>query len=181
MGKLPKSATDRSLSSKIDQLRIGENQTITISPQKYSFPRIRNLPNKVLCSDDTGEIDLIFFNSYEGYVRKILPIGKEITVSGKIGFFRNKYQLTNPKYISENSSLIKQKHNTYSLTEGISEKLYNKIINQIINKLPILNEWHSNKIIKNFDNINWNESIKKLHNPETIGNYKKNFYRRLAY
>ena len=80
--KLPKSYTDRSVSSKIKDLKIGENQTITISPQKYSFPRIRNLPNKVLCSDDTGEIDLIFFNSFEGYVRKILPIGKEITVSG---------------------------------------------------------------------------------------------------
>ena len=25
-------------------------------------------------------------------------------------------------------SLIKQKHNTYSLTDGISEKVYNKII-----------------------------------------------------
>ena len=88
--------------------------------------------------DDTGEIDCIFFNSYEGYVRKILPLGKEITVSGKIGFFKNKYQLTNPKYISEDSSLIKQKHNTYSLTEGISEKIYNKIINQIITNYPFL-------------------------------------------
>ena len=72
--KLPKSHTDRSLSSKIKDLRIGEEQTITIMPQKYSFPRMRNLPNKVLCSDDTGQIDCIFFNSYEGYVKKILPI-----------------------------------------------------------------------------------------------------------
>jgi ATP-dependent DNA helicase RecG len=64
-------------------------------------------------------------------------------VSGKIGIFRNKYQLTNPKYISEDSSIIRQKHNTYSLTEGISEKIYNKIIIQIINKLPIMAEWHS--------------------------------------
>ena len=126
--KLPKSYTDRSLTSKIKDLRIGEEQTITIVPQKYSFPRVRNLPNKVLCKDETGEIDCIFFNSYEGYVRKILPLGKEITVSGKIGYFKNKYQLTNPKYLSEDSFLIKQKHNTYSLTEGVSEKMYNKMI-----------------------------------------------------
>ena len=179
--KLPKSYTDRSISSKIKDLKIGENQTITITPKKYSFPRVRNLPNRVLCSDETGEIDCIFFNSYEGYVRKILPLGKEITISGKIGYFRNKYQLTNPKYISEDSSLIKQKHNTYSLTEGISEKLYNRIINQIIDKLPILNEWHSKEILNKFNNINWNDSIKKLHDPENIGNYKKNFYQRLAY
>ena len=179
--RLPKSYTDRSLSSKIKDLRIGENQTITIKPQKYSFPRVRNLPNKVLCSDETGQIDCIFFNSYEGYVRKILPLGKEITVSGKIGYFRNKYQLTNPKYVSEDSSIIQQKHNNYSLTEGISEKVYNRIINQIIDKLPFLDEWHSEEILKKFDNINWNNSIKELHKPENVGKYKDNFYQRLAF
>ena len=106
--KLPKSYTDRSLSSKIKDLRIGENQTVTVIPHKYSFPRIRNLPNKVLCSDETGDLDCVFFNSYEGYVRKILPLGQEVTISGKIGRFKNKYQLTNPKYVSEDSSLIIQ-------------------------------------------------------------------------
>ena len=129
--KLPKSHTDRSLSSKIKDLRMGEIQTITIIPKKYFFPRIKNLPNKVLCSDETGELDCIFFNSYEGYIKKILPLGKEVTVSGKVGRFRNKYQITNPKYISEDASFIKQKHNNYSLTEGISEKVYNRIIKQI--------------------------------------------------
>ena len=179
--KLPKSYTDRSFSSKIKDLRIGENQTVTIVPEKYIFPRLRNLPNRVLCSDETGKMNCIFFNSYEGYIKKILPIGKTVTISGKIGRYKNQYQLTNPKYISEESTLIKQKHNNYSLTEGISEKVYNKIINQIIEKLPILDEWHSKDILKNFDNINWNESIKELHRSENIGNYKKNFFKRLAF
>ena len=179
--KLPKSYTDRSLSSKIKDLKIDEIQTITIIPQKYSFPRVRNLPNRVLCKDETGEIDCVFFNSYEGYIRKILPIGKEVTISGRIKYFRNKYQLTNPKYISEDSSIIKQKHNTYSLTEGISEKVYNKIIFQIIKNLPQIDEWHSKDILKNFGNIGWNDSIKKLHEPENIGKFKENFYQRLAF
>ncbi|WP_435167764.1 ATP-dependent DNA helicase RecG [Candidatus Pelagibacter bacterium nBUS_28] len=179
--KLPKSYTDRSHSIKIKDLKIGENQTINITPIKYQFPRVRNLPNKVSCSDETGEIDCIFFNSYEGYVRKILPLGKEITISGKIGFFRNKYQLTNPKYVSEDSSLIKQKHNTYSLTEGISEKIYNKIINQIIINLPILDEWHSKNILDKFGDVKWNEAIIELHKSENIGKFKKNFYKRLAF
>ncbi len=179
--KLPKSYTDRSLSSKIKDLKIDEIQTITIIPLKYLFPRVRNLPNRVLCKDDTGEIDCVFFNSYEGYIKKILPIGKEVTISGKIKYFRNKYQLTNPKYISEDSSIIKQKHNSYSLTEGISEKVYNKIILQIINNLPKIEEWHSKDILKKFDYMGWNDSIKKLHEPENIGKFKENFYQRLAY
>ncbi len=179
--KLPKSYTDRSLSVKIEDLKIGDIQTITVTPQKYNFPRVRKLPNRVLCNDETGEIDCVFFNSYEGYIKKILPLGKEITVSGKIGHFRNKYQITNPKYVSENSTLIKKTHNKYSLTEGITEKMYNKIINQIIDNLPDFREWHSKDILSKFQNISWNNSIKELHKAENIGDFKSNFYQRLAF
>ncbi len=179
--RLPKSYTDRSKSTKIENLKIGEVQTITLTPYKYNFPRIRNLPNRIYCKDDTGEMDCIFFNSYEGYIKKILPLNKEVTISGKVSQFRNKYQITNPKYLSEDASFIKNKHNKYSLTEGISEKVYNKIINQILSNLPILEEWHDDKILKIFDNISWNKSIIKLHKPENIGKYNSNFYKRLAY
>ena len=109
--KLPKSYTDRSVSTKIKDLKIGEIQTITLIPLKYNFPRIRNLPNKVSCEDETGKLDCIFFNSFEGYVKKILPLNTEVTVSGKVTRFKNKYQITNPKYISEDASIIKNKHN----------------------------------------------------------------------
>jgi len=179
--RLPKSFTDRSILSKINELQIGKIHTIKITPVKYNFPRIRNLPNRVLCEDETGKLDCIFFNSYEGYIRKILPLNKEVTISGKINFFKKKYQITNPTYVSTNESLIKGVHNKYSLTEGINEKKYNKILNQILNNLPIINEWHDEKILKKFNNISWSEAIKKLHMPENIGNYNSNFYKRLSF
>ena len=179
--RLPKSYTDRSLTSKINELQIGRTQTIRIIPIKYIFPRIRNLPNRVNCQDNTGLIDCIFFNSYEGYIKKILPLNQEIIISGKIGYYKNKYQITNPTYVSKDSSVIETIHNKYSLTEGISEKVYNKIINQILKNLPLLNEWHNSSILKKFNNETWNDSIIKLHDPLNIANYKSNFYRRLAY
>ena len=179
--KLPKSYTDRSFTTKINQLQIGKIQTVNIIPSKYMFPRKRNLPNKVNCKDETGLIDCIFFNSYEGYIKKILPLNTEVSVSGKIGYYNKRYQITNPTYVSKDNSLIEKVHNTYSLTEGISEKNYNKIINQILKNLPILDEWLDERITKKFNNISWNESIIELHNPSNIGNYKSNFYRRLAF
>ena len=94
--RLPKSYTDRSLVTKISDLQINKVQTIRIIPTKYQFPRVRNLPNRVNCSDETGKIDCIFFHSYEGYVRKILPLNQEVTISGKITSFKGKYQITNP-------------------------------------------------------------------------------------
>ena len=81
--RLPKSYTDRSKSTKIKDLKIGEEQTVILTPFKYNFPRIRNLPNRIYCKDDTGELDCIFFNSYEGYIKKILPLNKEVTEIGR--------------------------------------------------------------------------------------------------
>ena len=179
--RLPKTYTDRTLVSKICNLQINVIQTIKIIPLKYQFPRIRNLPNKVNCLDETGKIDCIFFNSHEGYVRKILPLNEEVTISGKISNYKGRYQITNPTYISQDSSLIETIDNKYSLTEGITEKTYNKIINQILKNLPILTEWHDKEILKIFNNESWNESIVKLHDPKNIENYKSHFYKRLAY
>ena len=179
--RLPKSYTDRTLVSKICDLLVGKAQTIRIVPLKYQFPRVRNLPNRVNCQDQTGKIDCIFFNSHEGYVRKILPLNEEVTINGKISSYKGRYQITNPTYISQDSSLIETIDNKYSLTEGITEKTYNKIINQILKNLPILAEWHDKEILKNFNNESWNEAIVKLHDPTNIENYKTSFYKRLAY
>ena len=150
-------------------------------PFKYQFPRVSYLPNRVLCIDETGVIECVFFNSYEGYIKKILPINKIVTISGKISYFRNKYQITNPKYVSENEELIKSKHNEYSLTDGISQKVYNKIINQILENLPNFNEWHNSQISKKFNHISWNQAIIELHKAENIGKFSENFYQRLIF
>ena len=179
--RLPKSYTDRTLITKICDLLVGKVQTISVVPLKYQFPRVRNLPNRVNCLDQTGNIDCIFFNSHEGYVRKILPLNEEVTISGKISSYKSRYQITNPTYVSQDSSLIKNIDNKYSLTEGITEKAYNKIIRQILENLPTLNEWHDSDILKKFKNESWNNAIIKLHDPINIENYKANFYKRLAY
>ena len=179
--RLPKSFTDRTLVSKISDLQIGKSHTIKVIPLKYQFPRVRNLPNRVNCIDETGKINCVFFNSHEGYIRKILPLNQEVTINGKISAFKGVYQVTNPTYISQDSSLVESIDNKYSLTEGITEKTYNKIIKQILLNLPILNEWHDKDTLKQFNNESWNSSIIKLHDPTNIDNYKSNFYKRLAY
>ena len=170
---LPTKYIDRSIETKIKDLHIGKIQTVTIFVEKYNFPRLRNLPNKVICSDDTGKLDCIFFNSYEGYIKKILPLKKYITISGKIGFFRGRYQITNPSHVNTDKNKIKKIHSNYSLTEGISDNIFNKTINEALNNLPKMNEWLNPEVLKKFDNISWNEAILNLHNPKKEVKEKK--------
>ena len=126
----PQGYTDRSNLQTLDKLEIGKITTIKVKVIKYNFPRIRNLPNKVSCEDEKGKIDIIFFNSREGYIRKILPINSFVVISGKVNFFKNKYQITNPSYVVpvEKEKYVNKIIPKYSLTEGITEKIYRKII-----------------------------------------------------
>ena len=180
---LPYSFTDRSEIATLDKLEVGKIFTIKIKVLKYNFPRIRNLPSRVLCKDEFGEIDLIFFNSREGYIRKILPLNEWIAVSGKVNFFRKKYQITNPNYVEkiEQIELVKKITPKYSLTEGLSEKIYSKIIEKVFNKIPEIDEWHDKEFVKKMNFLSWRESIKKLHNSKIEKDLNSNYLKRLAY
>ena len=180
---LPYSFTDRSEITTLDRLEVGKIFTIKIKVLKYNFPRIRNLPNRILCEDQYGKIDLIFFNSREGYIKKILPINEWVAVSGKVNFFRKKYQITNPTYVEkiDKIELVNKIIPKYSLTEGLSEKIYSKIIEKVFNKIPDIEEWHEKDFIKKMSFLSWKDSINKLHSSKIKKDLNSNYLKRLAY
>jgi len=179
---LPEGFTDRSNIQALDKLEIGKITTVKVKVIKYNFPRIRNLPNKVICEDDKGKIDIVFFNSREGYIRKILPMNSLVIISGKINYFKKKYQITNPTYVVpvEKEGYVNKIIAKYSLTEGLSEKVYRKLIEQVLQKITNIDEWHNKKILKKIGDVSWSESILSLHENKK-DKLNTNFYRRLAY
>ena len=180
---LPYSETDRSKIYKIKNLEIGKIQTIKIHVKKLNFPRIRNLPNKVFCEDDTGKIEIVYFNSREGYIRKLFPLNKFVIVSGKINYFNKKYQITNPDYVAslENQEYVTKNIPKYNLTKGINEKKYRSISEQVINNLPKIDDWLDKNFIRENKLINWNESIMKLHTSNDGKNNQSRSFRRIVF
>ena len=177
---LPRNFTDRTNVLTINELQIGKICTVVVDVKKYNFPRVRRLPNRVNCADNTGEIDCIFFNSYEGYIKKILPLNSRVAISGKVNYYKGRYQITNPTHISEDTNSIKKIHSNYSLTDGLTEKKYLSIIEYVLKNLPDLDEWLSIDVLKKFKNLSWKESVLKLHNPKNI-NKKGNHLNRLIF
>jgi len=179
---LPKGFTDRSNVQTLNNLEIGKITTIKVRVTKYNFPRIRNLPNKVICEDEKGKIDIIFFNSREGYIRKILPLNSLVIISGKINYYKKRYQITNPAYVVpiNKEDYVNKIIPKYSLTEGLTEKIYRKLIDQVLKNITDLTEWHDDKILRKIGNASWSESIFNIHENKQ-NNYNSKFFRRLAY
>ncbi len=180
---LPYSETDRSKIYKLNELEVGKTQTIKVLVSKLNFPRIRNLPNKIICSDDTGKIDIVYFNSREGYIRKLFPVNEWVIISGKVNYFNKKYQITNPDYVTtlENQQYVAKNIPKYNLTKGINEKKYRNITNQVINNLPDIDDWIDESFIKKNNLTNWNNSIKNLHNSNDGKDNLSKSFRRLVF
>ncbi len=180
---LPYSETDRSKLFKLNKLEIGKTQTIKVFVKKLNFPRIRNLPNKINCEDETGKIDIVYFNSREGYLRKIYPLNKWIIISGKISYFNKRYQITNPDYVTtlDNQDYVTKNIPKYNLTKGLNEKKYRKISEQVIENLPEVEDWLDKEFIKKNHLVNWGESIKMLHSSKDSKNLQSKAFRRLAF
>ena len=68
---LPYSETDRSKITSLDKLEVGKIQTIKVLVKKLNFPRIRNLPNKITCEDETGKIDIVYFVNTSAFARDL--------------------------------------------------------------------------------------------------------------
>src|SRR6056300_1210131 len=126
---LPTGIIDRRFCPTLDQLEIGKISTVFATPIKYNFPRIRNLPSRVTCADEFAQIDIVFFNSRENYIKQILPINEEVVISGKVNIYKNKYQITNPDYIrtTDKGSDITKIMSKYTSITGISDKTLQKI------------------------------------------------------
>ena len=179
----PYSETDRSKIYNLNELEIGKTQTIKVIVKKLNFPRIRNLPNKILCEDETGKIDIVYFNSREGYLRKIFPVNREIIISGKINFFNKKYQIANPDYVVsvENQDYVLQNIPKYNLTQGINEKKYRSISEQVIENFPTVDDWLDKNFINKNNLLDWNNSIKNLHNTTDSKNNNSKSFRRIVF
>jgi ATP-dependent DNA helicase RecG len=181
----PYGLIDRTHCPKLNNLEIGKISTIFVKVKKHNFPRIRRLPNIVQCFDETGEINIVFFNSRENYIKEILPINGEVIISGKVNFYKNKYQITNPDYVTStnNEEKVTKIMPTYASLKGISNKTINKIYENIIKEIPDVQEWHRDHIIKNNNWLSFKDSLVQLHNPKKIEDLDKNSlaYERISF
>ncbi|HER27136.1 MAG TPA: ATP-dependent DNA helicase RecG, partial [Rhodospirillales bacterium] len=81
---LPSSIIDRRYAPQIADAIPDSIATITVTVDHHIKPGNKRLPYKVLCSDDSGTLALVFFHGHEDYLRKNLPEGEIRVVSGKV-------------------------------------------------------------------------------------------------
>lgn len=159
---------DRSYTPKLIDALDGKIATIELFVQKHNAPPKRSMPYKVWCTDETGTINLIFFNANKDWIEKQLPLNTKVIVSGRVEVFQGNRQMVHPDYIvtPENRSGIEPLEPIYPLTAGLTNKAVRKAIQGSLVAIPDLPEWLDASYKARHKWPDWNDAVAALHNPK---------------
>ena len=182
---LPSGFTDRRFAPKVAEAKPGTIATITVQIDKHQKPPNKRLPYKVICSDETGRLSLVFFRAREDYLRKSLPEGETRVVSGLLDTFGKEIQMTHPDHIVPVDAIgsIMVIEPIYPLTTGLTMKVLNRTITEVLREAPDLPEWTEERLVKRENWPSWREAVIKAHSPEKVADLQPTAQsrRRLAY
>ena len=147
---LPAGIIDRRYAPKIADAEAGRVATITVQIDRHVPAANKRLPYKVLCSDETGSMVLVFFHAHADYLRRTLPEGEQRVVSGSLDKFGGELQMAHPDHIGKLDELerLKTVEPVYPLTQGLSLKVLAKAITGALGQAPDLDEWLDAAYIK---------------------------------
>ena len=165
--RLPFAIIDRRHAPDIAQARAGEIATLTVAIDEHHVPRSPRQPYRVSCSDETGKITLTFFNGREDYLQKLLPVGEQRIVSGKVEIYQGEAQMTHPDHVvpTGQRDQILRVEPVYGLTAGLTQKVVQKAIATALERTPELAEWQDPAFLARNHWAGWRASLVQAHSP----------------
>ncbi len=168
---IPYEVVDRSKTYPLTSAPSGEIATFVVKVDAHFPPpggfRNKRTPYKVTCSNETGDITLVFFHASNDYMQQALPVGQERVISGKVEVFNYTLQMTHPDIIAPVHKLaeIQKPEPCYPLTEGITNRKIIQCVQQVMQVLPDLPEWLPAGMMQQKDWPAWKTAWQTLHNP----------------
>lgn len=182
----PTSYQIKIIAPNLSSLKNGLLIQVRVTIQEILKPTKKVQPLKILASNDTGSLLLIFFNRPANFIFQHLQIGNTLIVEGKAQVFAGLPQLIHPEFIF-NDKANDQLEPIYPLTYGLTNPQLHSYIKQAI----IFLERFSDNIAKNSQDIHEYlnaliEELKILHyhqvapNPSNFDQRYTECLRRLA-
>ena len=168
---MPSGVVDRRRQVGLAEAYLNQIVTLKLHIDRHQLPpRGRpQVPHRVFAHDETGDVSLVYFGSQGGWVEKLLPVGEERFVSGKIDFFNGEKQITHPDYVVEADKFatLPLVEPVYPLTQGLSSKALAKLVRQVLDGLPALPEWIAADTMAQRKWPSFGEAMRAVHLPDS--------------
>ena len=166
---LPSGLIDRRHAPKVAEAETGTTATLTVRVDSHRPSPDRRRPTKVLCSDETGFITLVFFHAKGDWLRQKLPEGAVRVVSGRVERYGDELQMAHPDHIAtlEERDSVQTVEPIYPLTAGITLKPMTRAVRAALARAPALPEWSEPRLVEARRWPPWNKALAAAHAPES--------------
>jgi ATP-dependent DNA helicase RecG len=181
---LPSGIVDRSASPPIKDLQPDQIVTVAVRVEAHQ-PGRGPRPYRVICADATGRLTLTYFSVKGDYLARLLPVGAERVVSGRVEFYNRAPQITHPDLVLRPDELdrLKPIEPVYPLTAGLAPRVAQRAVAGAVERVPGLPEWIDPALRERRLWPAWSESVHSVHSPvaETDLSPSRPARERLAY
>ena len=164
---LPVGVVDRSYRPKLAAADAGRIATVEVTVLEHKPNRVKAQPYKVLVSDETSLMELVFFRAHADYLSGLLPVGTKRVLSGKIERFKDRLQMAHPDYVvaPDEAARFPLHEPVYGLTEGLTPRPMAKAVRGALDRVPPLPEWQDPAFLKQRGWDAFNSALETAHNP----------------
>jgi ATP-dependent DNA helicase RecG len=169
----PRRYLDRSKIAPLNKVRIGEEVTVVgrvVNVDKKFSPRTRKKILTIDISDGVGYVSAVWFNNW--WHADKMPVGTEVSFSGKVMFSYGKLQMTNPAFdiLGEGG----ETKNTgrviplYPASAEIQTNTIRRVVSTLLESLPPIDDPVPSAILRRRHLTELNDALRQIHLPESI-------------
>jgi len=169
---LPTGLIDRRYHPKVTEAIPGRVATLVLTIDEHRpAPPGSRAPYRIAASDETGTLTLVFFHARRDYLERLLPIGQQRAISGRIEVFNDLPQMAHPDHVVSVADLasIQTVEPVYPLTQGLTPKQVAKVVatalargQEVAAKAP---EWLDPTLVAREHWPAWGEALEAAHHP----------------
>jgi len=163
---LPSGIVDRRASPPIKEFQRDQIVTIAVRVEAHQ-PGRGSRPYRVICADPTGRLTLTYFNVKGDYLARLLPVGAERVVSGRVEFYNGAPQIAHPDLVLRPDELdrLKPIEPVYPLTAGLAPRVVQRAVAAALDRAPDLPEWIDPALAERRMWPSWAEAVRRVHTP----------------
>ena len=165
--RLPESYVDRRVRCTVQQARPGVVATLAVELVRHEAPASPRQPHRLVARDDTGAIDLLYFNRPPP---RFATVGGQYLVSGQVTDFNGRLQISTPDHLvpADRPGRFPWIDPVWPLTEGLRKWQIVQAMTQALARLPDFPEWHDPALLRREKWPGFTEALRSLQSPPEL-------------
>ncbi len=162
---LPTGWIDRVARDELDMADAGRTIAITLTAVAHRSSNGRG-PSRVQATDAKGNyVSLLYFGGHPGWAKKLLPVGEQRRVSGRLEMYGQELQIVHPDYVLplDEAPQGAEREAIYPLSEGLTSRRMGQLVAQALERAPTLPEWIEPGLLAKRDWPGWREALARIH------------------